>query len=281
MIKKYRDKFETLLFLEKNEKRQGEGGLRKQGYFKKSYEEKPLVSIVTVVYNGEKYLEDTIQSVLNQTYDNIEYIIIDGGSTDGTIDIIKKYEDKIDYWVSEKDAGIYDAMNKGISLCSGEIVGIINADDWYEKNSVEIIVSAYKECSNTLCLIHGIMKVYNKDGEYVGSRKGKDLPIVNFMTTPFKHPTCFVTLETYKKVGLYDTTYRLAADYDFMLRVIKNKANRIFVNKPITCLRQVGVTSGSKGVSAEDEILHIVKKYSRLAFFSNIFILYRKLRKYI
>ncbi|MBD3842980.1 MAG: glycosyltransferase, partial [Campylobacterales bacterium] len=92
------------------ENRKGEGGLRTKGYFKKSYEDKPLISIITVVYNGEKYLEETIQSVINQTYDNVEYIIIDGGSNDGTLDIIKKYEDRIDYWVSERDKGIYDAM---------------------------------------------------------------------------------------------------------------------------------------------------------------------------
>ena len=113
------DKFETILFLPESENRKGEGGLRTKGYFKKSYDDKPLISIITVVFNGERYLEQTIQSVIDQTYDNVEYIIIDGGSTDGTLDIIKKYEDKIDYWVSEKDNGIYDAMNKGIKVCYG------------------------------------------------------------------------------------------------------------------------------------------------------------------
>ena len=90
---------------------------------------KPIISIITVVFNGEKYLEETIQSVLNQTYDNVEYIIIDGGSTDGTLGIIKKYEDKIDYWVSEKDKGIYDAMNKGILVATGDWINFINAGD--------------------------------------------------------------------------------------------------------------------------------------------------------
>ena len=92
------DKFETVLFLPKGENRKGEGGLRTKGYFKKSFDDKPLISIITVVFNGEKYLEETIQSVINQTYSNVEYIIIDGGSTDGTLDIIKKYEDSGKSW---------------------------------------------------------------------------------------------------------------------------------------------------------------------------------------
>ena len=126
-----KDKFETTLFLPESENKKWEGGLRTQCYFKNSLENKPLVTIITVVFNGEAYLEETIQSVINQTYDNVEYIIIDGGSTDGTLDIIKKYENQIDYWISEKDHGIYDAFNKGISLAQGTLVGIQNADDYF------------------------------------------------------------------------------------------------------------------------------------------------------
>ena len=130
------DKFETVLFLPEGENRKGEGGLRTKGYFKKSYEDKPLISIITVVFNGEKYLEETIQSVINQTYSNVEYIIIDGGSSDGTLDIIKKYEERIDYWVSEKDKGIYDAMNKGIDVASGEWINFMNAGDGFYADDV-------------------------------------------------------------------------------------------------------------------------------------------------
>jgi glycosyltransferase involved in cell wall biosynthesis len=110
----------------------------------------PLVSIITVVFNGERYLEETIKSVINQTYKNIEYIIIDGGSTDNTLNIIKKYEDKIDYWISEKDKGIYDAINKGIKLSRGELIGIINADDYYEIDVLEKVVSIYTKDSEVI-----------------------------------------------------------------------------------------------------------------------------------
>jgi glycosyltransferase involved in cell wall biosynthesis len=96
-------------------------------------------SIITVSFNSVHTIEKTILSVLNQTYKNFEYIIIDGGSNDGTVDIIKKYEDKLNYWISEKDLGISDAFNKGINASKGKIIGILNSDDWYELNALEII----------------------------------------------------------------------------------------------------------------------------------------------
>lgn len=110
-------------------------------------EQNPLVSIITVVYNADNCLEETIKSVINQNYKNIEYIIIDGGSTDNTLSIIKKYEKQIKMWISEPDNGIYEAMNKGISLCQGEIVGIINAGDTYTSNAISIVVESYQNQS--------------------------------------------------------------------------------------------------------------------------------------
>ena len=110
-------------------KKFGEGGKRTKGILKK----KPLFSIITVVYNGEKFLEKAITSVINQSYKDFEYIVIDGGSTDKSLEIIKKYEKKIDYWVSEKDKGIYDAFNKGMKVSRGKFIGFINSDDTYKK----------------------------------------------------------------------------------------------------------------------------------------------------
>ncbi len=108
----------------------------------------PLISIITVVYNGEKYLKQAIESVINQTYKNIEYIIIDGGSTDNTLNIIKNYHQNISKWVSEPDNGLYDAMNKGIKLATGELIGMVNSDDWSELTAVEIIVNEYLKNDN-------------------------------------------------------------------------------------------------------------------------------------
>ena len=117
----------------------------------------PLVSIITVVYNGEKHIEQTINSVLNQTYSNIEYIIIDGDSTDNTLNIIKKYEDKIAHFISEKDSGIYNAMNKGLALTKGEIISILNADDYYFENTLQQVVDIFSTSQSDI--VYGNMAV--------------------------------------------------------------------------------------------------------------------------
>ena len=112
------------------------GGLRTRNIYKHSLPGKPLISVITVVFNGAETLRDTIESVIKQSYGNIEYIIVDGGSRDATVDILRQYDHVIDYWISEKDSGIYDAMNKAISLCSGEYVGMLNSDDMFSGESV-------------------------------------------------------------------------------------------------------------------------------------------------
>jgi glycosyltransferase involved in cell wall biosynthesis len=268
------DKFETVLFLSKGENRKDECGLRKKGYFKKSYENKPLVSIITVVFNGEKYLEETIKSVLNQTYDNIEYIIIDGGSTDSTLDIIRKYEDKIDYWVSEKDKGIYDAMNKGISLCLGSIIGIINADDWYTKDSVKIIVEQNKLYSN-VDIFFGDMILINEETKQnkllIGSLNGlnKDMTV--------NHPTCFVQKALYKEI-LFDTSYKICADYDLILYFFSKNKKFCYVNTIIANMR-IGGVSDNFNLSTNEVYKVQVKYYGKKkAIYNNIV---RKLKRII
>ena len=128
-FKTLKDQFETILFLPKTVSQKGKGGLRTKGYFKSLNSQKPLITIITVVYNNQKDIEETILSVINQSYNNIEYLIIDGGSEDNTVDIIKKYDNSIDYWISEKDNGIYDAMNKGCRLATGAGLCFLNSGD--------------------------------------------------------------------------------------------------------------------------------------------------------
>ncbi len=212
------DKFETVLFLTEGKNRKGEGGLRTKGYFKKSYDDKPMISIITVVFNGEKYLEQTIQSVINQTYDNVEYILIDGGSTDGTVDIIKKYGAQIDYWISESDSGIYDAWNKGISLATGDIIGFCNADDFYEQTTLVKIVAEFKE--NTFQITYGNTQFIENES-CVGMNRGHFQKDTIYRGFGFMHTTVFSTKLVYHTIGKFDTSYRIAGDTDWLLRAFK------------------------------------------------------------
>ncbi len=229
--------------------------------------EKPLVTIITVVLNGEKYIEQAIQSVVNQTYSNIEYIVIDGGSTDGTIDIIKKYEKFIDYWVSEKDKGLYDAMNKGIKLSHGEIIGLLNSDDFYEKETVEVVVSKFNYDSEIM-LVHGAIRNIDSSGK-VDSVYGSMEGISDFLSIPFNHPTCFFKKEFYNRFGIFDLTFPTAADYDLMLRFKKNKLKDLYVDRVFTNFRRVGVTSVFR-LSQLSEIWFLLKK-NKYSFLHRIY----------
>ncbi len=210
------------------------------GIHKISQHNLPLVSIITVVYNGAKHIEQTINSVLNQSYKNIEYIIVDGGSTDNTLEIVKRYEKKIDYWQSERDGGIYFAMNKGVSLAKGELIGIINADDFYLPNTVSTIVDSDK--INHADIYYGDMEYVTENGDFISVAK-PDITKMNEMPTIF-HPTCFVSKSVYNKAGIFDTQYKISADYDFLLRCLKQNFKFSYIAKTLTCFR-LGGMSGS------------------------------------
>ena len=193
-----------------------EGGIRLRK--KDTKNKSPLFSIITVVYNNEKYLEETILSVLKQSYKNFEYIIVDGGSTDRTLEIIKKYNNKIDYWVSEKDKGIYDAFNKGMSLCRGNFIGIINSDDIYTKNSLKII-SSYIKKKPVFDFIFGSVRKHW--GILHGYKPNKIFYSWGFYSS---HSTgFFIRRSAAQKVGLYDLKYKYHADYDYFYRLIVQK----------------------------------------------------------
>lgn len=251
-------KVQTQLFLPPNRDRIGEGGLRTVGYFKRQHlKHSPLVTVITVVYNGGKYLKEAIKSVLYQTYPNVEYIIIDGGSTDGTLDIIREYEERIDYWVSEKDNGIYEAMNKGIQLSLGQIIGILNSDDWYELYTIERVVNAMGTNAE-IALVHGAMNRWSQDGK-IESTYGSKERYSSILLMPFNHPTCFFRKEVYEKLGVFDTAFRTAADYDFSLRFKRAQYKSVYVDDILANFRQVGVTSYTRGFPAV-QIWKLLKK---------------------
>ena len=236
-----------------------EGGLRCRAVVKKSGPDKPLVSIVTVVLNGARHIESTIKSVLSQSYPNIEYLIIDGGSTDDTLDIIRKYEGAIDYWRSGPDQGLYDAMNKGISLANGDLIGILNADDVLYADSAERIVSEMggHVDKNYTCgavdLIDNTGKIYGRVvpfcKELKEARKYKEMPC--------PHLSIFVGRKVYERVGLFDTAFKLRADYDLLLRFMHQGVECVDLPFAVGAFR-CGGRSG--GMQTWLETRHVLKK---------------------
>ena len=202
---------------------------------------KPLVSIITVVYNGEKHIEETIKSVVNQSYENIEYIIIDGESTDGTVAIIKKYEDRISSWVSEKDTGIYNAMNKGLKIAKGEIIAILNADDYYNHQTIEEVVSQFVKTDADV--VHGNLTKFRtiKTKEYFVEIK-PDFKNMEKRMGVF-HPATFIKATVYEKVGFFNEKYKLSADYDLILRIYNQKYNFEYINKSLVSFRIGGASN--------------------------------------
>lgn len=181
------------------------------------------ISIITSVFNNKEYIAEAIESLLNQSYKNIEYIVIDGASTDGTTEIIKSYKDKIDKFISEPDEGIYDGLNKGIRLTTGDVIGFLHSDDLYTSNKViENIVKQF-EVDNGLDGVYGDL-IYtskyntNKVLRYWKSR-AFDEALLKKGWMP-AHPTLFLKREVYEKYGKFDLSFKIAADYDFMLRVL-------------------------------------------------------------
>lgn len=239
ILNKPEDKFETVLFLPDGKNRRGEGGLRTQGYFKKSYDDKPLVTIVTVVYNGEQFLEETILSVINQSYDNVEYIIIDGGSTDGTLDIIKKYECAIDYWLSEKDSGIYDAMNKGIKTAShNSWLLVLGADD--ELLDINEVISTLSEPLSAV--VTDVLQLDSISGKQTYYKCFIPNKIIerDFLTFPLHHQGFLA--KKCSSMMLYNTELGVHADLYFMLSILNSEKNVIKIDTAISRYRTGGVS---------------------------------------
>jgi glycosyltransferase involved in cell wall biosynthesis len=179
----------------------------------------PLVSIVTTCFNASKTIERTFQSVLDQTYANYEYWVIDAASRDGTIELVKRFQlrfgDRMKFQ-SEPDKGIYDGFNKGVSRCSGELIGILNADDWFEPDTLERVVAAYQSHPE-VGLFYGISRSRSEGGaQELGLSRRHHSQLSQKMTG---HPGVFISKCAYQKYGLYSLKYRVAADYDLMLRL--------------------------------------------------------------
>ncbi|MDI6717476.1 MAG: glycosyltransferase family 2 protein [Patescibacteria group bacterium] len=209
-------------------------------------ENQPSVSIITVVFNNKNFIEGAIKSVLSQTYQNIEYIVIDGGSIDGTKEIIEKYGNKIAKFVSEPDKGIYDAMNKGLKLATGKIVGILNSDDFYaDKNVIEKVVKKFEE-TKIDCLWSDLVYVDRKDvNKIVRFWKSSEYTERKFRMGGYPpHPTFFVKKEIYDKYGLFNLNFKIAADIEIMLRFLERfKISSAYISEVLVKMRIGGISA--------------------------------------
>jgi len=202
------------------------------------------ISIITICRNSEETIEKTIQSVLSQDYPNLEYIIIDGASTDKTLDIINNYRQKIAKIVSEKDNGIYFALNKGISIAEGEIIGFLNSDDFYISNGIVSKIEKIFENSN-LDTCFAQINYVDENNRIVRKWKNKSNLKNLFFNGEFPpHPTFFVRKNIYDKFGLFSTEFNLASDVELMLRfLIKHKVSTFYLPEVIINMRSGGASN--------------------------------------
>jgi len=220
------------------------------------YTGEPLVSIVTVVFNGVNTIERTIESVIGQSYKNIEYIVIDGGSTDGTLAIIDRYKASIATLVTEKDKGIADAMNKGIALANGQLIGLINADDWFETDAVQKVAAFSANYPGAI--IHGDMRVYSDSVTYY-LQKAPAIPNLN-KGMELNHPSVFVPRAIYQKHGTFNTQYRIVFDWELMLRFKLTGINFKQINEVLSNF-SVGGVSTQRAKELVSEMHQIRNKY--------------------
>ena len=222
------------------------------------------ISIITAVYNNEKTILDSIQSIQNQSYKNIEHIIIDGGSTDNTLKIIKQNLDANSILLSEKDNGLYDAMNKGIKIATGNLIGILNSDDIYnDYNTIESIVNKFILDPDLKILYGDLVYVKeNNTNDQVRYWKSKNITI-NYFENGYvpSHPTLFLTKDVYKVVGYFDLRFKLAADYEFILRLFKKHSFK-YLYMPVLIVRmRLGGVTNKKHLNIIKQNIEIIKAW--------------------
>lgn len=220
-----------------------EGGLRLRQQYKAHDVEMPLVSIITVCLNASRTLEKAIDSVLAQTYGNLEYIVVDGQSTDATLPLLEKHGGAIDYFVSEKDAGLYHAMNKGLALASGQYVLILNADDWYEPTCVAELVEARRYSGRDM--VSALAHYVDDHGGSVQVLRPMPFDASMRLRMPLRHETMLIPAEVYRQHGGYDTRFRIIADYVLTLKLFEAGVSHYQVPRPLLFFRNTGVSNTS------------------------------------
>lgn len=221
-----------------------EGGLRTKGRYKLSENDIPLITVVTVVFNDVNSIEKTLKSVLKQSYDNVEFIVIDGGSTDGTLDIIKSYDTCIDYWISERDKGVYDAMNKALNLFSGQWINFMNCGDVFVSD--EILSSVAKVLSSSSeGIVSGNVRIVDLSGKSTGKKHPysgtcyRELIKYNCVA----HQATFVHTNAVRTIGVFESKYKIHGDYDYWIRAMVLNIKIKYLNIDIANFCNDGISS--------------------------------------
>lgn len=243
------------------------------------------ISIITIVYNRSSYITQCIESVLSQTYPNIEYIVVDGASTDGTQEKIAAFNGKIDHYISEKDEGVFDAYNKGIKMATGDVIGILNSDDFfYEPETIEHVAQAFEDSHADLVYAKGVFV----DPENLDKVKR------TYPSGPFRkqylgfgwiplHTTIFVKREVFQKYGVYSKGYKIASDYEISLRWFKNDAiKKHFLDEWVVKMRLGGLSTSAKlQLRKSREDLRIITSYKLNGYFTLACKIGRKIPQYL
>ncbi len=243
------------------------------------------VSIITACFNRERTISGAIESVLSQKYDNIEYIIIDGLSRDKSVDIINRYEKNIDIIVSEKDTGMYNAINKGIVKSTGDIVGLLHSDDFfYDDNTIQKIVDKFYESSADVVYANGLYVDEDDIAKIKRVYRAKVFKnrYLYFGWIPL-HTTIFVKKEVFEEYGLYQENFKIASDYEISLRWFKNKQlKKVFLNDWVVKMRLGGKSTDLKQQKVKSkEDLEIIKQYNLWGIITLIFKILRKIPQYL
>ncbi len=248
----------------------------------------PKISIITPSYNQARFIDQTIQSVLNQDYPNLEYIVMDGGSTDGTIEILKKYNKKIK-WISEKDRGQTDAINKGLQLITGEIIGYLNSDDLLESNCLGNI-SGFFDSNPKVYWVSGKCRIINALGDrsrnFVVYYKNICLKHLRFRNTLYvsnyiSQPATFWRKELVESIGFFNESYHLSMDYDYWLRAFK-KYKLGYIDDYLASFRIHESSKGSRSLNDQlDESYEIAKKYTSAELFLKLHRLHDIISSYL
>lgn len=233
----------------------------------------PLFSIITISYNSVSTIERTIDSIRTQSLKDYEYIIIDGGSTDGTIDVIKRNEKLFEgrlKWISEPDNGIYNAMNKGIAAASGNVIGIVNSDDWLECNALELVRACIQDNhidATTPFLITGEMRFHSDSGSSIVMRTcpKRYEKYAKVYRMGLNHPATFVSRAVYNSIGSFDENLRLYGDADLIIRCYQNRIPIYFLNEVLSNMADGGASNVRKlGIHKDD--YYILRKYCSSTF---------------